>query len=234
MDERSEPIGGSPSGSEASLVGRETSEAGSNASVPSVRCLYGGASLVRPDASPTSVRRIVRRTDSHRTDAGVAPGMRVRPAPPEDALPVFALHVASCRRLGPAGYGPEQVRAWARKDHGPEGYPIGETGHHFVVAERDGAVAGFGDLVTDPADVDAEGEVRAVYVHPDHARRGVGAALLAELEGYARGAGLGSLVLSASLNAVGFYERAGYERVREDGHETGGAELAVVVFRKEL
>jgi putative acetyltransferase len=160
--------------------------------------------------------------------------MQVRLATPEDALAVFALHVASVRAFGPEGYEPEHVRAWARKDHGPEGYPIADGAHHFVVAERDGEVAGFGDLVPHAETVDADGEVRAVYVHPEHAGRGVGAALLAELEGYARGAGLRSLELSASLNAVGFYERAGYERVREDAHDTGGAELAVVVFRKAL
>ena len=160
--------------------------------------------------------------------------MQVRPATPEDALPVFALHVASIRALGPEGYDADQVRAWARKDHGPEAYPIGDDDHHFVVAEREGEVAGFGDLVPDSEEVDAEADVRAVYVYPRHAGRGVGAAILAELEGYARGAGVESVEITASLNAAGFYERAGYERVREDAYDTGGVELEVVVFRKEL
>jgi len=160
--------------------------------------------------------------------------MEVRPATAEDALEVFALHVASIRALGPEGYDPDQVRAWARKDHGPEGYPVDEDDHHFVIAERDGEVAGFGDLVPGSEDVDAEADIRAVYVHPEHAGRGVGAALLAELEGYARGVGVGSIEITASTNAVGFYERAGYERLRRDSYDTGGTELDVVVFRKEL
>jgi len=160
--------------------------------------------------------------------------MQVRPAAPGDALEVFALHVASIRTLGPEGYDPDQVRAWARKDHGPEGYPIDEEGHHFVVAEREGEVAGFGDLVPDSEEVDAEADIRAVYVHPEHAGRGVGSAILAGLEGYARGTGVGSIEITASLNAVGFYERAGYERLREASYDTGGTELDVVVFRKEL
>jgi putative acetyltransferase len=160
--------------------------------------------------------------------------MQVRPATPEDAPAVFALHVASIRTLGPEGYDPDQVRAWARKDHGPEGYPIDEEGHHFVVAEREGEVAGFGDLVPDSEEVDAEADIRAVYVHPEHAGRGVGSTILAELEGYARGTGVGSIGITASLNAVGFYERAGYERLREASYDTGGTELDVVVFRKGL
>jgi putative acetyltransferase len=160
--------------------------------------------------------------------------MQVRPATPGDALAVFALHVASIRALGPDGYAPDQVRAWARKDHGPEAYPIEDDDHHLVVAEREGEVAGFGDLVPDSEDVDAEADVRAVYVHPRHAGRGVGAAILAGLEGYARGAGVESVGITASMNAVGFYERAGYERVREDSYDTGGTELDVIVLRKEL
>lgn len=160
--------------------------------------------------------------------------MQVRRAAPGDTLPVFALHVASIRTLGAEGYDSDRVRAWARKDHGPEGYPIKDDAHHFVVAERRSAVAGFGDLVPGSEDVDADGEVRAVYVHPAHAGCGVGSSLLAELEGYARGTGFDSLELSASLNAVGFYERAGYERVRQETHDTGGTDLTVVVFRKEL
>jgi ribosomal protein S18 acetylase RimI-like enzyme len=37
------------------------------------------------------------------------------------------------------------------------------------------------------------------------------------------------------MNAVGFYERHGFERVEETVHETtGGVALAVVVMRKVL
>jgi putative acetyltransferase len=228
MGERSESMGGSPNASEASLVGGETPTVVSESDT-------NGANVGVP-------------ADTHSVGALERPRMQVRPATSADALAVFALHVASIRALGPEGYEPEQVRAWARKDHGPEGYPIEDDAHHFVVAEREvnpsgGAsppgthnreVVGFGDLVPDAEDADAGGEVRAVYVHPEHAGRGVGSALLAELEGYARGAGVGSLELSASINAVGFYERSGYERVREDTYDTGGAELDVVVFRKRL
>jgi putative acetyltransferase len=100
-------------------------------------------------------------------------------------------------------------------------------------------VAGFGHLVP-PGEREeghpaGEGEVRAVYVHGDHAREGVGSALLAHLEDRARERGLAALVLWSSLNAVRFYERHGYERVRETTHETtGGVELGVVVMRKAL
>ena len=104
-------------------------------------------------------------------------------------------------------------------------------------------MAGFGDVTgVDPDDYDvaeecaaATGEVRAVYVHPDFARRGVGSALLAELERRARDRGFETLVLTASLNAVPFYEHRGYEAVTTVTYEFGGDVPGdAVVMRRSL
>jgi putative acetyltransferase len=173
----------------------------------------------------------------------------VREATPADAGAVMAAHVAAIEQLGPAAYDDEQVAAWAERPDGADPYreqARADDDEVFVVAERDGEVAGFGHLVPpgrreeDPDQegeplAEDEGEVRAVYVHGDHARSGVGTALLSHLEAAARERGLEALVLWASLNAVGFYERHGYERVRAATHETtGGVELAVVVMCKSV
>jgi putative acetyltransferase len=152
--------------------------------------------------------------------------MNVRPATSEDRAVLPTLHTAAVEAFGPDEYDAEQVREWAGADErSPADYTVDAAGEHFTVAMRDGAVAGFGHLVLD-AD-----EVHAVYVHPDHARHGIGSALLAELEGYARGRGRVELSLQSSLNAVGFYERAGYERVGRDETASG---LGVVEMEKQL
>lgn len=150
----------------------------------------------------------------------------VRPAEPEEAEAILSLHQASIRAFGPDAYDADQVQAWARKD-GPE-YPISDPEHRFVVAERDGELAGFGDLHW------PESEITAVYVHPDHARAGIGTAILDQLEGAAVERGLDELGLLASKNAVGFYEQAGYERVATRVHETGGEELPCVWMERSL
>lgn len=162
----------------------------------------------------------------------------VREATRGDAEDVMAAHVAAVEAFGPDAYGGEQVAAWAEQPDGAEPYreSVEAADRTLVVAERDGAVAGFGELRFPGEDEDSDrGEVVAVYVHPAHVREGVGSALLGHLEALARDAGLRALDLTASMNAVEFYERRGYERVREDVHETtGGVELGVVVMRKDL
>jgi putative acetyltransferase len=152
----------------------------------------------------------------------------VREPRPADREAIASLHVAAIEAFGPEAYDDDEVAAWAASDDSPaERYAIEEG--YWVVAERERGLAGFGEL--DPR----AGEVVAVYVHPDHARSGVGSALLASLEGYARGVGLAELALTASRNAVGFYERAGYERDGPVVHETStGVELDCVRMTKRL
>lgn len=152
----------------------------------------------------------------------------IRRARPEDAPAMLEIHQASIRELGAERYDEEQVEAWASTDEGADRYPIEDDDHLVVVAERDGAIVGFGGLNL------AAAEVGAVYVHPDHAREGVGSRILEHLEAEARERGIGALTLRASLPGVPFYERAGYERVERVTHETGGVEIECVDMRKEL
>jgi putative acetyltransferase len=73
------------------------------------------------------------------------------------------------------------------------------------VAVEGGSIIGFGNLNQ------KSGEIEALYVHPDHVGRGVGMRILQALENVALDAGLKLLRLSSSLNAVRFYEMAGYK-----------------------
>jgi len=67
-----------------------------------------------------------------------------------------------------------------------------------LVAEINGKVTGFGSIVPD------SNELRAVYVHPDFGRKGIGGRILSELESLAREHELPELEMDASLNAEDF------------------------------
>jgi len=162
----------------------------------------------------------------------------VREATPADRARIRECHVAAIRARGPDAYDERQVAAWAAKGDPAEDYPVEADGHYYVVAElpTDGEaerdVVGFGHLVP------TESEIRAVYVHPDADGRGVGTAILDALEARARDLRLDDLSLSASLNAVGFYERAGYETTGSETystvHDGETVDLDVVTMTKRL
>lgn len=76
---------------------------------------------------------------------------------------------------------------------------------------------------------------RSGLCRPEHAGKSVGAALLAALEEHAVRNGVRELQLDSSLNAVAFYERAGYSAVAQAVHELGsGVSIPGVTMRKSL
>lgn len=165
------------------------------------------------------------------------PRLSLREATSADAASIADVHEASICALGSDGYDDEQVRAWLSNAH-PERYPLEEDGFRVVVADHEAdGVVGFGLLDCEPAGRDdpLTGEIGAVYVHPNHARRGIGRAMLEALESAARDAGLETLVLTASRNAVAFYERQGYEGVETVRLEMqDDVALACLCMRKAL
>jgi len=98
-----------------------------------------------------------------------------------------------------------------------------------TVAIEDGRLLGYAVLDT------ASGEIDAVFVEPAQQGRGVGAMLMRRLEAAALAAGHKRLFLSASLNAVAFYARAGFVAVREEiYHHRSGIAIPSVYMEKHL
>ncbi|WP_251343111.1 GNAT family N-acetyltransferase [Haloplanus halophilus] len=98
-----------------------------------------------------------------------------------------------------------------------------------IVAEADGTIVGWGSVHLD------ENVLAATFVDPDYAGRGIGRAIVDELEAIARREGVERLRVPASLNAVGFYEALGFERRREiDASGPDAPEIPAIELTKEL
>jgi N-acetylglutamate synthase-like GNAT family acetyltransferase len=111
----------------------------------------------------------------------------------------------------------------------PEKYEEAIRSNEFFVAEEDELVVGFGELNQ------TNGEIQGLYVSPDAGRRGIGLKLLRTLEERARASGLKSLHLTATLNAVSFYERAGFQAQQKLTHILReGIERECISMIKEL
>lgn len=169
--------------------------------------------------------------------------MEIRDAKPSDAEAIRAVHSNSIKELGTEAYSEEQVDAWAQGCESADYTSAIEAEvMAFVVAEIDDDVMAFGSLKfvsPDEYEADVDAEVTGVYVHPSVAREGVGTRIYLELEERARAPDIQTLGLSASLNAVPFYEKHGYERVREythefSSHESTGVTGVVIEMKKEF
>ena len=156
----------------------------------------------------------------------------IRPMRPEDARAFLEVHHAAVRGLASRDYSPEVIEAWAplpvtaRHVEAVRSNPDGE---YRLFAEIDGRAVGVSCIVAENS------ELRAYYDAPSASRRGVGSALLGDIERAARERGSTYLEADSSLTAESFYSRNGY-LVRERGAHIlrNGQGMACVRMRKTL
>jgi GNAT superfamily N-acetyltransferase len=130
----------------------------------------------------------------------------------------------SARELGGQDYRPEQIEGALRGAFGVDTQLI-DDGTYFVV-EGDGRLVGCGGwsrrrtLFGGDAHAERDGQelnpatdaakIRAFFVDPDYARRGIGKALLERCESEARAHGFTRFELMGTLPGVRLYRALGY------------------------
>jgi putative acetyltransferase len=155
----------------------------------------------------------------------------VRPLRPGEERTFLEIHGRSVRGLANTHYPSEVIEAWAARTTGDSLRRFRDNVDREVrlLAEIDGEPLGLGALVL------AANELRACYVVPEAARKGVGTALVSEIERIAAEHGLHALQLLSSVNAEAFYSALGYDVVERTQHTLGsGAAMDAVKMRKHL
>ncbi len=154
--------------------------------------------------------------------------LTIRRARQEDCESIASLHIAAVKAISTEFYTNVELAAWAvPKDI--KSYQESVCTKECFVVEYEEVIVGFG--VLNPATI----EIEAVYVSPAAGRRGIGLQLLTMLEQRAVSLGLTMLRLNASLNAVPFYERAGFvAQERSKYRLMSGVEIACVPMIKAI
>jgi GNAT superfamily N-acetyltransferase len=145
----------------------------------------------------------------------------IRVALPEHAMAVSLLIAAALRQTNAADY-PAAVIERMATSFGAARISLMVQQREMFVAEQAGEIVGTIGY--------AAGTVRSLFVAPEHHGSGVGRRLVGEVEGLARRAGLHSLTVAASLTAVGFYQRCGFEPLRS----VDPSGIAMVLMHKWL
>lgn len=174
--------------------------------------------------------------------------LTVRPARRDDIPDLERLIADSARRLSRGFYSEAETEAAIAHVFGVDTALVDDG--TYLVAEMAGVLLGCGGWsrqrtlfggdrfaartpgTLDPA-VDAA-RIRAFFISPDAARRGVGATLLSACERRARDAGFGRAALMATLPGVPFYARHGYVAAESIGHPCGDRLVRFVPMSKAL
>jgi putative acetyltransferase len=152
---------------------------------------------------------------------------------PEEARTFLEIHHAAVRGLAVNDYSASVIENWAP-------IPITEAAvDRFLMNQRDGEIRLMAEMEGGPVGIGVlvvtNSELRACYVDPRNVRKGVGSALIWEIERLARQHGLTQLHLDSSLNAEPFYAALGYcveERI--DYTLSSGVKMAAVKMRRRL
>lgn len=182
------------------------------------------------------------------TPPSAAPAMLVRAAVPADIDALEELIAVSARRLGRGYYTDEETEAAIVHLFGVDSELVSDASH--LVAEAGGELVGCGgwsrrptlfgsdryaarrEGVLDPARDAAR--IRAFFVAPGQARRGVGAALLAACETAARQAGFFRTALMATLPGVPFYAAHRYRADPAVTLDLGGVAVRFVPMARDI
>lgn len=148
----------------------------------------------------------------------------IRQARVSDLTAIARVHAASVRGLCAGHYRAQEIEEWLAPSPGLYARMLKSS--TVFVAERSGEVVGFAAVRL------ATREVRAMYVTPGAAGKGIGLRLMLRLERVARALGIRELRLVATLNAVGFYERLGWRRAPDD--DSRPRRRRCVAMRKRL
>ena len=167
----------------------------------------------------------------------------------EEREAIKRLIAESARLLSSEHYNDAQIEAAIATVFGVDTNLI-EDGTYFVV-EIDGQLAGCGGWSKrktlfggdqyssrDAGYLDPESEpakIRAFFIHPDHARKGIARAILSRCEDEARAQGFRALELMATLPGIEFYKSCGFiDTGNFDLDLTETVILELVPMRKEL
>lgn len=148
--------------------------------------------------------------------------MLLREYRPSDCEEITKLFYNTVHTVNAEDYTKDQLDVWAPAAADLKQWNRTLTEHYSIVAVEDGIIAGFGDI-------DETGYLDRLFVHAGYQRRGIASAICGRLES----ASPGVITTHASITAKPFFEKRGYQVVKEQQIERKGILLTNFVMKKK-
>jgi putative acetyltransferase len=155
------------------------------------------------------------------------PQLALRPMLPADTPLLAEIFRASIAELTGDDYSEAQQEAWASAADDEAGFAKKLGGQLTLIATLAGSPVGFISL--EGADT-----IDMLYVHPAAAGQGAGAMLVDAIEKLAGARGAQKLKVNASDNAVGFFQKRGYQAQQRNTISINDEWLANTTLHKSL
>lgn len=148
--------------------------------------------------------------------------MELRRYQQPDGKEITELFYHTVHTINAKDYTKEQLDVWAAEEADLEKWNQSLQEHYSIVAVEKDVIVGFGDI-------DQTGYLDRLFVHADYQRRGIASAICGQLEQFADG----TITTYASITARPFFEKRGYQAVKEQQAERQGIFLTNYVMVKK-
>jgi putative acetyltransferase len=151
----------------------------------------------------------------------------VRQAKQSDLPSIVEIFEQTIRFVCNKDYNPEQIEAWAAGAKFTDRWLMKLTNQYFIVLENNGVIIGFASL-------DRGNYLDFMYVHKDHQGKGVASLLYQAIEREAVAQGTNILQSDVSKTAKPFFERMGFETLKEQTVFIAGVPISNFRMHKNL
>jgi GNAT superfamily N-acetyltransferase len=152
----------------------------------------------------------------------------IRKATIEEANAVWDIRTSAIRAIEHTYYPKNDLLKWTPVQM-PSDFAEAMLKNEWWVAVSENQIiaTGFIDLI--------KKRIEAIFVIPDYQGKGFAKMMISHLEAIARDHGLEELFLDATLNAFGFYQKQGYQKVKDSMHVSPlGVSLPCISMKKKL
>ncbi|RPJ77510.1 MAG: GNAT family N-acetyltransferase [Alphaproteobacteria bacterium] len=146
---------------------------------------------------------------------------------PDDCKEISKLFYDTVHTVNFKDYSSAQLDLWAPKEIDMDMWDKSLSNSHTVVVESNSVIIGFGSL-------DDTGCFDRLFVHKDFQGQGVATIIANELEKHAQQNDIVIVTTEASITAKPFFEKLGYQVIKQQSIELKGQTLTNFLMEKHL
>lgn len=153
--------------------------------------------------------------------------MEIRTHKPADIPDISRLFFNTIRRINSRDYTPAQVQAWAPTIYNNDYWSQRFLKRQVLVAEDRNKIVGF-------AEYEPSGHIDCFYVHHEYQHRGIGKALLQQIESELQKLNVHRLYAEVSITARPFFTGRGYAVIEERDAEYHDVLIKLFLMEKYI
>ncbi len=153
--------------------------------------------------------------------------MSIRRYESRDCSEIMKLFYDTVHGINSKDYTDDELKAWAPENLDSSLWDESFLKSYTIVFILDNIIVGFGDIRYD-------GYLDRLYVHKEYQNQGIAKKIVDNLENYVEKLGVDIITTEASITAKPFFEKMGYNIIKEQQVERRGQYLTNYIMKKYI